>query len=97
MTVTVEPGLYLAGKFGCRTENTVLIRHYMTTEFGDFLEIEPLTLCPIDKSPIDVDMLTNEELDYLNSYHEKVYQELSPCLDKETAEWLHDACAPLTR
>lgn len=97
MTVTVEPGLYLAGKFGCRTENTVLIRHYMTTEFGEFLEIEPLTLCPIDKAPIDVDMLTDEELDYLNSYHEKVYQELSPCLDEETAEWLREACAPLTR
>ena len=97
MTVTVEPGLYLAGKFGCRTENTVLIRHYMTTEFGEFLEIEPLTLCPIDKAPIDVDMLTDGELDYLNSYHEKVYQELSPCLDEETAEWLREACAPLTR
>ena len=97
MTVTVEPGLYLAGKFGCRTENTVLIRHYMTTEFGEFLEIEPLTLCPIDKAPIDVDMLTDEELDYLNSYHEKVYQELSPCLDEETAEWLREACTPLTR
>ena len=97
MTVTVEPGLYLVGKFGCRTENTVLIRHYMTTEFGEFLEIEPLTLCPIDKAPIDVDMLTDEELDYLNSYHEKVYQELSPCLDEETAEWLREACAPLTR
>ena len=97
MTVTNEPGLYLAGKFGVRIENTMLITEYMDTEFGKFLQLEPLTLCPIDKKPIDLDMLTDEELDYLNDYHATVFKSLSPYLDDEMIEWLADACAPLTR
>lgn len=74
MTLTDEPGLYLAGKFGVRIENTVLISDYMSTEFGKFLQIEPLTLCPIDTTPIDVDMLLPEEIDWLNAYHHSVYE-----------------------
>lgn len=74
MTLTDEPGLYLAGKFGVRIENTVLISDYMSTEFGKFLQIEPLTLCPIDTTPIDVDMLLPEEIDWLNTYHHSVYE-----------------------
>ena len=97
MTVTNEPGLYLAGKFGVRIENTMLITEYMNTEYGRFLKLEPLTLCPIDKAPIDVDMLADEELDYLNDYHAAVFKSLSPYLDDEMTEWLADACAPLTR
>jgi len=62
MTITDEPGIYLAGKFGCRIENTLLIVPYRETEFGQFLQFEPLTLCPIDKRPIQVDMLTQERL-----------------------------------
>ena len=80
MTLTDEPGLYLAGKFGVRIENTVLISDYMSTEFGKFLQIEPLTLCPIDTTPIDVDMLLPEEIDWLNAYHHSVYEKLSPFL-----------------
>ena len=83
MTLTDEPGLYLAGKFGVRIENTVLISDYMSTEFGKFLQIEPLTLCPIDTTPIDVDMLLPEEIDWLNAYHHSVYEKLSPFLDEE--------------
>ena len=97
MTVTNEPGLYLAGKFGVRIENTMLIIEYMNTEYGRFLKLEPLTLCPIDKAPIDVDMLADEELDYLNDYHAAVFKSLSPYLDDEMTEWLANACAPLTR
>lgn len=97
MTVTNEPGLYLAGKFGVRIENTMLITEYMNTEYGRFLKLEPLTLCPIDKAPIDVDMLADEELDYLNDYHAAVFKSLSPYLDDEMTEWLANACAPLTR
>ena len=62
MTLTDEPGLYLAGKFGVRIENTVLLSDYKKTEFGKFLQIEPLTLCPIDTAPIDLTMLMPEEL-----------------------------------
>ena len=97
MTVTNEPGLYLAGKFGVRIENTMLITEYMNTEYGRFLKLEPLTLCPIDKAPIDIDMLVDEELDYLNDYHAAVFKSLSPYLDDEMTEWLANACAPLTR
>lgn len=97
MTVTNEPGLYLAGKFGVRIENTMLITEYMNTEYGRFLKLEPLTLCPIDKAPIDVDMLADGELDYLNDYHAAVFKSLSPYLDDEMTEWLANACAPLTR
>lgn len=90
MTVTDEPGLYLAGKFGVRIENTLLTVPYMTTEFGKFLCFEPLTLCPIDTRPIVVDMLSTEELGLLNAYHKMVYERLSPMLDEEHKAWLAD-------
>lgn len=90
MTVTDEPGLYLAGKFGVRIENTLLTVPYMTTEFGKFLRFEPLTLCPIDTRPIVVDMLSTEELGLLNTYHKMVYERLSPMLDEEHKAWLAD-------
>lgn len=88
MTVTDEPGLYLAGKFGVRIENTLLTVPYLTTEFGKFLRFEPLTLCPIDTRPIVVDMLSAEELAVLNAYHQMVYERLSPMLDAEHRAWL---------
>lgn len=95
MTLTDEPGLYLAGKFGVRIENTVLISDYMSTEFGKFLQIEPLTLCPIDTTPIDVDMLLPEEIDWLNAYHHSVYEKLSPFLNEEEKIWLENATKPI--
>lgn len=95
MTLTDEPGLYLAGKFGVRIENTVLISDYMSTEFGKFLQTEPLTLCPIDTTPIDVDMLLPEEIDWLNAYHHSVYEKLSPFLDEEEKIWLENATKPI--
>lgn len=91
MTLTDEPGLYLAGKFGVRIENTVLLSDYMKTEFGKFLQIEPLTLCPIDTAPIDLTMLMPEELAWLNEYHAKVYAELAPYLDEDEKKWLENA------
>ena len=96
MTITDEPGIYLAGKFGVRIENTLLVVPYMETEFGKFLQFESLTLCPIDKSPIVVEMLTREEIDWLNGYHQHVYDTLSPYLTSEENEWLRTACAPLS-
>ena len=95
MTVTDEPGLYLAGKFGVRIENTLLIKDYMETEFGKFLQMESLTLCPIDTAPIDVDMLLPEELNWLNSYHAEVYAKLAPYLDEEEQIWLKNATKPI--
>ena len=91
MTLTDEPGLYLAGKFGVRIENTILIQDYKETEFGKFLQIESLTLCPIDTTPIEVEMLLPEELAWLNAYHAEVYAKLAPYLDEEEKKWLKNA------
>lgn len=95
MTVTDEPGLYLADRFGVRTENTLLIQEYQHTEFGDFLQMEPLTLCPIDTRPIDVSMMTSEELEWLDAYHRKVYEKLAPYLDESEKKWLETATKPI--
>lgn len=97
MTVTDEPGIYLAERFGVRIENTLLIVPYKETEFGQFLQFEPLTLCPIDKRPILVEMLSDEELDWLNAYHRMVYDRLSLSLDDPHYQWLREATSPLTR
>lgn len=95
MTVTDEPGIYKAGKHGIRTENTLLIVPAQETAFGPFFRFEPLTLCPIDKAPIEREMLTAEEVEWLNSYHRTVYEKLAPRLDAETREWLKEACSTL--
>ena len=95
MTITDEPGIYLAGKFGVRIANTLLITPYTETEFGKFLQFESLTLCPIDKAPIVKEMLMEEEVDWLNSYHKYVFDTLSPHLSEDEKLWLSDACAPL--
>lgn len=95
MTVTDEPGLYLAGRFGVRTENTLLIVPYKNTEFGSFLGFEPLTLCPIDLAPVKTEMLLPEEKEWLNAYHRTVYDRLSPLLEDEDREWLASACAEI--
>ena len=105
MTVTDEPGVYLAGRFGVRIENTLLVKDYshredgepLPDEFGRFLQMEPLTLCPIDKSPILVDMLTDEEIAWLNAYHALVFERLSPYLDEDECKWLREATDRLTK
>ena len=91
MTVTNEPGLYLSGKFGVRIENTLLIKDYQTTEFGKFLQMESLTLCPIDLTPVDFSMLQPEEIEWLDTYHRDVFEKLSPYLEGEDLEWLREA------
>ena len=95
MTITDEPGVYLPGKFGVRIENTLLITPYKETEFGQFLQFESLTLCPIDKTPIVREMMLPEEIDWLNRYHQRVFDTLSPYLNDEETAWLRDACAEL--
>lgn len=91
MTVTDEPGLYLEGKFGVRIENTLLITPYLKTAFGEFLQFEPLTLAPIDTTPIIIEMLLPEERNWLNAYHEHVFQRLSPYLSDKENDWLREA------
>ena len=94
--VTDEPGLYLEGRFAVRIENTMIILPYKETEFGRFLQMESLTLCPIDTEPIILDMMRPEETEWLNNYHKRVYDELSPLLeDEEDREWLKTETRPL--
>ena len=97
MTITDEPGIYLAGKFGVRIENTLLITPYKETEFGQFLQFEPLTLCPIDTSPILRELLLPEEAEWLDRYHQLVYNTLAPHLDAEEAAWLREACSSIRK
>ena len=95
MTVTDEPGLYLEGRFGVRIENVLLCVPYKNTEFGSFVGFEPLTLCPIDTWLVDFDMMTPDEVRWLDDYHKKVRNVLLPLLDDEAdRRWLEKACAP---
>ena len=98
MTVTDEPGIYCEGKFGVRTENTLLIVPAGESQFGKFLKFEPLTLCPIDTAPIDLGLMPDKDLKWLNDYHETVRQRLTPLItDGAVKEWLADATKPISR
>lgn len=96
MTITNEPGIYKAGKYGIRTENTMLVVPSRETEFGVFYKFEPLTLCPIDQEAILPEMLTTEEKAWLNQYHKNVYEALSPMLSETEKQWLRNATLPLS-
>ena len=97
MTLTDEPGIYKAGRHGIRIENTLVIVPAQESEFGAFYKFEPLTLCPIDKEAILVDMLNDEELNWFNEYHQMVYNRLKPFLDEQEQAWLEEATTPLKR
>ena len=94
MTVTDEPGVYLEGRFGVRIENVLLVVPADKTECGQFLKFAPLTLCPIDLSPVIKEMMTSEEIQWLNDYHSMVYERLSPYLDEDEKAWLRQSTTP---
>ena len=95
MTVTNEPGLYKAGRHGIRIENTMIVKEYGESEFGTFFELSPLTLCPIDTTPIIPELLGDDARAYINDYHVIVYGKLSPYFSGELLEFLAKACAPI--
>lgn len=97
MTLTDEPGIYKAGRHGIRIENTLVIVPAQESEFGTFYKFEPLTLCPIDKEAILIDMLNDEELNWFNEYHQLVYNRLKPFLNEQEQAWLEEATSPLKR
>lgn len=92
MITSNEPGLYLTGEYGIRTENLVLTVEDKTTDFGHFLKFETLTLCPYDTRAIDKKLLTRDEISQVNNYHSYVYKKLSPKLDKLDRQWLEKKC-----
>ena len=97
LTVTDEPGVYVEGRFGVRIENTLLVTPYINNDFGTFLQFESLTLCPIDLRPVDLGRLTDEEISWLNAYHQVVYERLAPHLDEDVRQWLRKNTLPVAK
>jgi Xaa-Pro aminopeptidase len=90
-----EPGIYRAGRYGIRIENLILCVKNLENEFGSFLGFESLTLCPIDTKPVNIDMLTPDERNWLNNYHRVVNEKLSPKLTKVIRDWLKTKTKPI--
>ena len=97
MVFSDEPGLYLAGRFGVRLENLLLVYETEENEYGRFLALEPLTLAPFDRDAIDPSLLSDRELAQLNAYHARVYETLAPYLGEADRAWLRGAAAPLAK
>ena len=93
MTVTDEPGIYLEGRFGVRTENVLVIKG--VEDNSQFLCFETLTLCPIDTTPVIPELLTREEINWLNQYHAMVFEKIAPHLNSDERLWLEEATQPL--
>jgi Xaa-Pro aminopeptidase len=88
MITSNEPGLYKTGRYGIRIENLLLTTNFITTDWGEYCAFETLTLCPIDKQLIDYSLMSPDEIQWLNDYHQKVYEQLSPFLSEKEKEWL---------
>lgn len=97
MTITNEPGVYMDGKFGIRTENLMLVDEAFENEYGKFLKFEIATLFPIDTAPVAAELLTDAELLWLNDYNEHVCETLAPLLSGAELDWLNRHTKPLTR
>ena len=90
MVVTIEPGVYKEGKHGIRIENVAVVEDDIETESGQFMRFETISYCPIDLDGIDIGLLTEDEIGWLNDYHNEVYDRLSPYLDDKEKEWLKE-------
>ncbi|MBT3177371.1 MAG: aminopeptidase P family protein [Desulfobacula sp.] len=95
MVLTNEPGLYREGAYGIRLENMILVDQAFENEFGTFMKFENLTYCHFERDLIDLDLLSIEEKDWINTYHAGVYEKLSPDLEKDVASWLREKTRPL--
>lgn len=90
MLISNEPGYYETGKFGVRIENLVMVTEKEKTDWGQFYQMETMTLCPYEREAIDKNLLTEEEIMQINAYHERVYREVAPLLDDETRSFLRE-------
>ena len=89
MVITDEPGVYVPGKYGIRTENMLICKKWQQNEYGAFLHFEPLTLVPIDLDGVDLSLFNEKEKQLLTDYQQFVYDTLSPHLNEEESAWLH--------
>jgi Xaa-Pro aminopeptidase len=97
MVTTVEPAFYVPGEYGVRTENMTLVTEDTKNEFGNFYRFETLTMVPIDIRLMDLSLLSDEEIDWINDYHRLVKEKLTPFLDKHEQEWLLQATRKIDR
>lgn len=97
MITSNEPGIYREGEYGIRCENLVLTTEAFTTDFGKFYKFETLTLCPFDITLFETDIMTDEEIEWVNAYHAMVCERLLPHLDAKAQDWLIKKTAPLTK
>lgn len=97
MVTTDEPGVYIEGSHGIRTENELVCRKAEKNEYGQFMEFENITYCPIDLDAVDVQYLSDRELKMLNDYHAMVYEKLQGRLNEEERAWLKENTRPLSR
>lgn len=95
MLTSNEPGVYLADRYGIRCENLVLTIPYEETEFGKFYAFETITLCPFDRTLFQTEIMSPDEIAWVNNYHKMVYDRLAPSLTESEREWLAAATAPL--
>jgi len=95
MVLSNEPALYRLGEYGLRTENMIVCIKDKTTEFGEFLRFDTLTLCPIELKAIDKNLLNQEEIRWLNNYHQLVFEELAPLLNNELKLFLKELTKPI--
>lgn len=92
-----EPGIYIEGSHGIRTENMIFCKEAEKTEYGQFLEFEYLTYAPIDLEPLDISLMEDQDIAYLNEYHSQVYEKIAPHLDADEAQWLWNVTRPIER
>jgi len=95
MLLSNEPGFYVDGEYGIRTENIIAVEKRMETEYGNFYGFETLTYCPYYTTAIDVSLLTPAEVEFINAYHKKTYEVLAPRLDEDEKQWLRNATKPI--
>lgn len=97
MITSDEPGIYIPNEFGIRHENEILAVADEKNFYGQFMHFETLTWVPFDRYGIDASLMQENELDWLNAYHQKIVEKLSPYLNGEENAWLEEICAPITK
>ena len=97
MVLTIEPGIYTEGSHGIRTENTAVVVKGEKTEYGQFYHFDTFTVVPIDTTPLKVEMMTQEEIDWLNDFNRHAYETVSPYLSERAEKWMKKATAPISK